>query len=100
MATELHPMLPEQSSRTLTFLFTDIEGSSRLWEQHQQAMKHALERHDAIVRGAVEGSQGQVVKSIGDGFMAVFDSAVDCVCACLGAQQGLLRESCGETGPI
>jgi hypothetical protein len=45
MATELHPMRPEQASRTLTFLFTDIEGSTRLWEQHQQAMKQALERH-------------------------------------------------------
>ena len=50
-------------------------------------MKHALERHDAILRGAVEGSRGQVVKTIGDGFMAVFDSAIDGVCACLDAQQ-------------
>jgi class 3 adenylate cyclase len=52
------------------------------------------------MRGAIEGSRGQVVKTIGDGFMAVFDSAVDCVCACLSAQQGLLSERWGETGPI
>jgi predicted ATPase/class 3 adenylate cyclase len=100
MATELHAIRPERASRTLTFLFTDIEGSSRLWEEHQEAMKQALERHDAIMRGAIEGSQGQVVKTIGDGFMAVFDSAVDCVCACLNAQQGLLGEPWAETGPI
>jgi predicted ATPase/class 3 adenylate cyclase len=100
MATELHSMRPEPASRTLTFLFTDIEGSTRLWELHQQAMKEALERHDAILRGAVEGSRGQVVKTIGDGFMAVFDSAVDGVCACLSAQQDLLREAWGETGPL
>jgi predicted ATPase/class 3 adenylate cyclase len=100
MATELREIRPERASRTLTFLFSDIEGSTRLWEEHQQAMKEALERHDAIMRGAIEGSRGQVVKTIGDGFMAVFDSAVDCVCACLSAQQGLLSERWGETGPI
>jgi predicted ATPase/class 3 adenylate cyclase len=100
MATELRPAGAEPASRTLTFLFTDIEGSTRLWEQHQQAMKEALERHDAIMRGAVEGSRGQVVKTIGDGFMAVFDSAVDGVCATLDAQRGLAQEPWGETGPL
>ena len=100
MATELYSMRPEPASRTLTFLFTDIEGSTRLWELSQQAMKLALERHDAILRGAVEGSRGQIVKTIGDGFMAVFGSAVDGVCACLSAQQDLLREPWGETGPL
>jgi predicted ATPase/class 3 adenylate cyclase len=100
MATELQQMRPERASRTLTFLFTDIEGSTRLWEEHQEAMKDALERHDGILRGAVEDSKGQVVKTIGDGFMAVFDSAVDGVCACLSAQRNLLREPWGETGPL
>ncbi|HZO58826.1 MAG TPA: adenylate/guanylate cyclase domain-containing protein [Solirubrobacterales bacterium] len=100
MATEVQPTRPEPASRTLTFLFTDIEGSTRLWEQHQKAMKLALERHDAIMRTAVESSRGQVVKTIGDGFMAVFDSAVDGVCACLGAQQDLVSEPWGETGPL
>jgi len=93
-------MRPEPASRTLTFLFTDIEGSTRLWEHHQQAMKNALERHDAILRDAVEGSRGQVVKTIGDGFMAVFDSAVDGVNASLKAQHGLAEEAWGETGPL
>jgi predicted ATPase/class 3 adenylate cyclase len=100
MATELYSRRPEPASRTLTFLFTDIEGSTPLWELNQQAMKTALERHDTILRGAVEGARGQVVKTIGDGFMAVFGSAVDGVWACLSAQQDLLREPWGETGPL
>ena len=100
MAVGLPEMRPEPASRTLTFLFTDIEGSTRLWEQHQQSMKDALERHDAILRGAVEGSRGQVVKTIGDGFMAVFDSAVDGISASLNAQRDLMQEPWGETGPL
>ena len=100
MATEVEPKRPAPAARTLTFLFTDIEGSTRLWEEHQEAMKQALERHDAILRTAVESSRGQVVKTIGDGFMAVFDSAVDGVCACLGAQQALAHEPWGATGPL
>jgi predicted ATPase/class 3 adenylate cyclase len=93
-------MRAEPASQTLTFLFTDIEGSTRLWEQHQQSMRNALERHDAILRGAVENSNGQVVKNIGDGFMAVFGSAVDGVSACLKAQHGLAHEPWRQTGPL
>jgi class 3 adenylate cyclase len=52
---------------TVTFLFTDIEGSTRLWEQHPDAMKGALARHDEIVHGAVEAHRGHVVKTTGDG---------------------------------
>jgi predicted ATPase/class 3 adenylate cyclase len=90
----------EPASRTLTFLFTDVEGSTRLWEQYQQSMKDARERHDAILRDAVEGSNGEVVKTTGDGFMAVFDSAVDGVSACLKAQLRLGYEPWGETGTL
>ena len=79
----------EPASQTLAFLFTDIEGSTRLWEQYRERMKDALECHDAILREAVEGSNGQVVKSTGDGFMVVFASAADGVSACLKAQHDL-----------
>jgi len=91
--------LSRQSSRTLTFLFTDLEGSTQLWEQFP-AMKDALERHDAILRAAVEGSNGQVVKTTGDGLMAVFESASDAVGACLSAQRGLANEPWGEAGAL
>jgi predicted ATPase/class 3 adenylate cyclase len=90
----------EQPSKTLTLLFTDLEGSTRLWEQFPQAMKAAMERHDALLRAAVEGSNGRVVKTTGDGLTAVFDSALDGVVACLKAQRSLSDEPWGETGPL
>src|SRR5262245_50212807 len=55
---------------TVTFLFTDIEGSTRLWEQHPQAMAGALVRHDAILRQAIADEAGVVYKVIGDAFSA------------------------------
>jgi len=90
----------EQPLSTLTFLFTDIESSTRLWEQFPQGMKAALERHDALLRAAVEGANGRVVKTTGDGLMAVFASVRDGVSACLDAQQGLVVEPWAETGPL
>jgi len=66
MAVGARKQRPAPASGTLTFLFTDIEGSTQLWEHHQSGMKAALERHDALLRDAVEGSAGQVVKTIGD----------------------------------
>jgi predicted ATPase/class 3 adenylate cyclase len=93
-------MHPEPASGTLTFLFTDLEGSTRRWEQFPQAMKAALERHDAILGTAVAGSNGQVLKSTGDGMMAVFASAADAVNACLTAQRDLADEPWGEVGAL
>jgi class 3 adenylate cyclase len=52
-------MPPEPEPQTLAFLITDIEGSTRLWEQDQRQMREALERHDAILRDAVESSNGR-----------------------------------------
>ncbi len=93
-------MRAEVASQTLTFLFTDLEGSTRLWEQHRPSMKEALERHDAILRDAVESSDGQVVETTGDGLMAVFPSPADGVKACLEAQHRLADEAWGQTGPL
>jgi predicted ATPase/class 3 adenylate cyclase len=90
----------ELATQTLAFLFTDIEGSTRLWEEHPERMTDALERHDAVLREAVESSNGQVVKSMGDGLMAVFGSAADGVVASLKAQHGLARAPWGEIGAL
>lgn len=90
----------EPPSQTITLLFADLASSTHLWEQFPEAMKTAMERHDAILRAAVEGSHGHVVKTTGDGLMAVFASALDGVNACLKAQQNLLEEPWGETGPL
>ena len=64
-------------SGTVTFLFTDIEGSTQLWEKHPNEMKSALARHDSILRRAVESHHGIVIKTTGDGFHAVFEKAID-----------------------
>jgi class 3 adenylate cyclase len=63
-------------------------------------MKAALERHDTLLQAAVESSQGQVIKTTGDGVMAVFTSALDGVNACLIAQRSLLKEAWEETGSL
>jgi predicted ATPase/class 3 adenylate cyclase len=73
----------------ITFLFTDIEGSTRLWEEHPVAMKAALERHDALLRAAIECRHGRIFKTIGDAFCAVFGSAANALEAALDAQRAL-----------
>ena len=76
-------------SAVTTYLFTDVEGSTRLWEQDPERMGRALERHDAIARSAVEGNRGLVVKMTGDGVHAAFDDPLDAVSATLQLQQAL-----------
>ena len=92
--------MAELPTGTVTFLFTDIEGSTRLWEDHQDAMKEALARHDAILRGAVEVHDGAVFNTMGDGVAAAFASAPDAVAAVIDAQQQLGAEEWGATGPL
>lgn len=71
------------------FLFTDVEGSTRLWETEPQRMRIALAAHDAIARRAVERFRGTVVKTTGDGMHAVFGDALDALGATLELQQAL-----------
>ena len=79
---------------TVTFLFTDVEDSSRLWEQQPAAMRQALARHDALVEAAVEQHGGMVVRPRGEGDsrFAVFTRASDAVAAALAVQQALTVE--------
>ncbi len=76
-------------SGTLTFLFADIEGSTRLWEQYPDAMPEALAQHDELLRSAVRSCGGHVVKTTGDGLFAVFGRADSAVTAALSAQNNL-----------
>jgi predicted ATPase/class 3 adenylate cyclase len=92
--------MAELPTGTVTFLFTDVEGSSRLWEAHPDAMQSALARHDEIVRSAIEAHEGYVVKTTGDGFHAAFATASDAVAAAVDAQLGLESESWPDTDPI
>lgn len=80
------------SSSAITFLFTDVEGSTRLWEEHPEAMGQALARHDAILRSAIEGEGGVVFKALGDAFYAVFPEAGRALAAALEAQLALHKE--------
>jgi predicted ATPase/class 3 adenylate cyclase len=85
---------------TLTFLFTDIEGSTRLWEHDAPAMQAALVRHDEILRRAIEGDGGYVFKTVGDAFCSAFSTAPDALEAALEAQRGLLSFEWEHTGPL
>ena len=69
----------DPSSGVVTHLFTDIEGSTRLWEAEPERMHLALARHDALARAAVEANHGVVVKTTGDGLHATFADPLDAV---------------------
>ncbi len=83
-----------------SFLITDIEGSTRLWEEQGAAMAGALALHDAILRAAVEGNRGTVIKTTGDGVLAVFDEPVAALSAALDAQRALRDGDWGEIGSL
>ena len=90
--TAMHPTDPADSrlpTGSVTFLFTDIEGSTKLWEQRPDAMRVALARHDALLRQAIASSCGWIVKTTGDGVVAVFATAADALAACLAVQRAL-----------
>ncbi|MBI5821885.1 MAG: SUMF1/EgtB/PvdO family nonheme iron enzyme [Verrucomicrobia bacterium] len=87
-------------SGTITFLFTDIEGSTQLWEKHPQAMPIALERHNQILRRTMESHGGFVFKTVGDAFCVAFASAPNAMAAALAGQRALSAEPWGATGPL
>jgi predicted ATPase/class 3 adenylate cyclase len=72
-----------------TYFFTDVEGSTRLWERDTERMREALARHDAITRAAVEGNRGVVVKTSGDGVHAAFEDPLDAIRAAMKLQRML-----------
>src|SRR4026208_767024 len=76
-------------SGTVTFLFTDIEDSTKLWEMYPEAMHSGLAKHDAILKKAIETNHGQIIKTTGDGIHAVFEKAIDAILATIQAQRAL-----------
>jgi predicted ATPase/class 3 adenylate cyclase len=87
-------------SGTVTFLFTDIEGSTRHWEQHPDAMRAALERHNVLLRDAIEARRGYIFKTVGDAVCAAFETAPDAVAATVAAQHALQAEHWGDLGRL
>ena len=88
------------ATSAVTFLFTDIEGSTALWEQDGARMSQALAAHDALARRAVESRHGTVVKMTGDGVHAVFDDALDALAATMDMQQALADSSATHGVPL
>ena len=84
----------------VTFLFTDIEGSTRLWERYPNDMRAALERHDAIMSQGIGDQAGVVFRTVGDAFFAAFGAALPAFCAALAAQRALHAEPWGAIGAM
>src|SRR5258708_13823100 len=87
-------------SGIITFLFTDIEGSTALWEREPDAMRQALARHDAILRQAVEAQGGTVYKVIGDAIQAAFALPSVALAAALAAQRALAAATWPTRSPL
>ena len=87
-------------SGTVTFLFTDIEGSTRLWQADETAMRSALTRHDELLRHAVAAHDGIVFSSMGDGIAAAFSTASAAMAAALAAQRMMGAEAWPTVSPI
>src|SRR5258706_4971323 len=92
---ELKDTMPNLPTGTVTFLFTDIEGSSQLWNQHPDVMLHVMARHDELVEGAVQQHHGMVVRPRGEGDsrFAVFAHAKDAVKAAAAILEHLYHEN-------
>lgn len=84
--------MPIQPSGTVTFLFTDIEGSTRLWERDPDRMRGVLARHDEILRDLINDNDGYVFTTAGDAFSAAFSDPLAGVIAAIEAQKAIAAE--------
>jgi predicted ATPase/class 3 adenylate cyclase len=92
--------VPQAPTGTVTFLFTDLKSSTRIWEEHTDAMHVALARHDELLRATIEAHHGYIVKSRGDGWHGAFAQASDALDAAIAIQRSLGAEEWGETGEL
>jgi class 3 adenylate cyclase len=84
----------------LTFLFTDLEGSTRTWEREPDAMDRWLAYHDRLCADAIAANGGHLFKHTGDGICAAFRSAADAVRAARDIQLALAAAGPGALGPL
>ena len=94
------PMAGHPPSGTVTFLLTDLEGSTRMWEQDPDAMKTAMVRHDELLEKTVAAHRGFVFSRMGDGMAAAFATARDAIAAASDFQQALAAEPWGTARPL
>jgi predicted ATPase/class 3 adenylate cyclase len=90
----------KKPSGTVTFLFSDIEGSTQKWEENAEQMQVAFARQEAIIRKAMSEHGGYVYKMIGDAFQVAFDTAPEALAAANSTQNILQREPWGDIGPV
>ena len=90
-SSEAPPAQPLAPAGTVTLVFTDVQGSTRLWERCGAGMRGALEVHDRVLRELLAGNSGYEVKTQGDSFMVAFPSVLDALRWCLDAQEALLH---------
>ena len=95
--THAKPTLP---MGTVTFLFTDIEGSTQLWEQHPHVMPTVLARHNSLLRRPIDIHGGVMFKTVGDSVHAAFSSAADALAAALAIQRSLQQEAWDLPTPL
>lgn len=91
---------PGAPAGTVTFLFTDIEGSTQLYQTHPEAMQRAMARHHEILQRSISTHRGQVFQIIGDAFHAAFVAAPDALDAAVEGQRALPHESWGELNTL
>jgi class 3 adenylate cyclase len=84
--------MPERPTGTVTFLFTDIKGSTRLWEHHAAVMDAAHRRHEAILGAIILAHGGSTYQMIGDALHAAFPTAPAALAAAVVAQRALAAE--------
>lgn len=89
--------MPHPPTGTVSFVFTDIEGSVSFWEQRPEAMRLALARHNAVLREVFSAHSGFIFKTVGDAFCAAFATASDALAAATAAQRILQAEDWRET---
>ena len=92
--------MTDQPVGTVTFLFTDIEASTRLWRDHHDDMSSALDRHDTVCRTWFSKGDGYVFATGGDGFAVAFSRASDALTTAMGLQNDLAAESWPQRTPI
>lgn len=90
----------EPPQGTVTFVFTDIVGSTRLWELHPAAMGTAVRLHDDILRGILTASGGHIFKTVGDAFCVAFADPLAALTAAATVQRSLAEAAWDETGPL
>lgn len=85
---------------TVTFLFTDVVGSSSLWEEHPETMRHGMASHDGVMKDLIAVNSGVMVKQTGDGTFAVFASVFDAIAAAAAIQTAFPAESSNSASAL